>query len=88
MLERRIVTIDKLIDVELQDIANIDGTKALVNRKVSLKRLSVLHGCLNTLMEKAIANKPRVAHFDALCETYLILLTKLTQIKHIDRVTI
>lgn len=78
LYKRRLDTIDKLIDVELSEIGSIDGTKTLVNKKVSLKRLAVLHANLNTLMEKAISNKQRVNQFNELTETYVKLVHRLT----------
>ena len=50
LLPRRLATLERLVDIELSELTGIDPNKALVNKKVSLKRLSFLHHSLNTLL--------------------------------------
>jgi hypothetical protein len=56
----RIETLGQMVALEVAELEKLDQQKKLANNKVSLNRLSTLHFRLNTLIEKAIANKKRV----------------------------
>lgn len=80
-LPLRLSVLERLVDIELSELNTFDGSKALVNNRVSLNRLAVLHTSLNTLLEKALNHRSKLHSFESICDTYLTLVSRMTQLE-------